>query len=639
MKEKENNTRTVGCSFEKLIPDETHKAKIHDAVNRVHKATILATELLNIHIRNQLENHQGEGLDNVFNGNWLMKAFYEVTSGKKTYEVDADLRAIRALMPTFQRVDRTGLTQIIKSECDNLAAVAWNNVWMHFEKRLLSHVRCSMALSDDAYKALTKGERTKRRLHLMQVAEDLGRNPKEERHSPSNYHAWIDAERTRLGLDEAVGDWSKKWLIDHLKIRTKAHKFLKPMFLMLKRKEEMNRKGFSLYPLRRTLVPRHIRFDQLALRQLLNLGASEYNNAQQRESNKRQKVDSEKHVKRPRRPKEDMVEEKSAAFTEVLDLKAAKVRQRHRFDFGFTTDGVCVRLKYMIPPRKSGHINPVPTRGRHSIDELKSVSRLTLSDLHVVGIDPGKREIVVAVDSDDPKGKKPVRYTLRQRQKDQRSLQYKYEGASPPEITLAIEDLAETNSRSSDLKAFRGYCDRRHKSLDACLGFYAHIGHRQRRWKTYIKTQKSEERLYERLRGMHPVDDKRTMVLAYGSWGLVAGKVGVANKRNPPTIGVGLMNKLAKRFVVALTPEQYTSKTCCKCFKECGPFVELEEKKKKKIRGVRRCQNENCKLIQNRDRTGASNIGTQFNLLFEWKPTIHSMSDEKREFLRLESCF
>jgi hypothetical protein len=473
----------------------------------------------------------------------------------------------------------------------------------------------------------------------MQVAEDLGRNPKEKRRSLSNYHTWIDAERTRLGIDEAVGDWSKNWLIDHLKKKEKTHKFLKPMFLMLKKNEEMNRKGFSLYPLRRTLVPRHIRFDQKALRQLLNLGVSEYNKAHKNESNKRQKVDSEKHVKRPRRPKEDMVEEKSAAFTEVLDLKAAKVRQRHRFDFGFTTDGVCVRLKYMIPPKNSGSLTSLPTRGRHSIDELKRVSRL--SDLHVVGIDPGKREIVVAVDSDDPKGKKPVRYTLRQRQKDQRSLQYKYEGVRErsPEITLAIEDLAETNSRSSDLKAFRGYCAMRHKSLDACLGFYAHIGHRQRRWKTYIKTQKSEERLYERLRGMHPVKDNRTMVLAYGSWGLVAGKVGACNKGNPPTIGVGLMNKLAKRFVVALTPEQYTSKTCCKCFKTCGPFVELEKKKKKKIRGVRRCQNENCKLIQNRDRTGASNIGTQFKLLFEGEGTIHSMSKQEREFLRLGSCF
>ena len=56
------------------------------------------------------------------------------------------------------------------------------------------------------------------------------------------------------------------------------------------------------------------------------------------------------------------------------------------------------------------------------------------------------------------------------------------------------------------------------------------------------------------------------MVLAHGSWGTIAGRTGATcNKGNPPCIGVGLMRKLAKRFVVAITPEQYTSKTCCRC--------------------------------------------------------------------------
>ena len=43
--------RTVACSLDPLIPSEEHKAAIRDAVHRVHKATILATELLNLHVR------------------------------------------------------------------------------------------------------------------------------------------------------------------------------------------------------------------------------------------------------------------------------------------------------------------------------------------------------------------------------------------------------------------------------------------------------------------------------------------------------------------------------------------------------------------------------------------------------------
>lgn len=43
--------------------------------------------------------------------------------------------------------------------------------------------------------------------------------------------------------------------------------------------------------------------------------------------------------------------------------------------------------------------------------------------LHVVGIDPGIREMIVAVDQDNPKDATPVRYTLAQRKKELRTRQ------------------------------------------------------------------------------------------------------------------------------------------------------------------------------------------------------------------------
>ena len=44
------------------------------------------------------------------------------------------------------------------------------------------------------------------------------------------------------------------------------------------------------------------------------------------------------------------------------------------------------------------------------------------------------------------------------------------------------------------------------------------------------------------------------------------------------------------------------------------------------IRGLRICQNEECKLPQNRDRTGASNVGLQFTRLFTERAPIRSMT-------------
>ena len=162
---------------------------------------------------------------------------------------------------------------------------------------------------------------------------------------------------------------------------------------------------------------------------------------------------------------------------------------------------------------------------------------------------------------------------------------------------------------------------------------------RKRRRTSALKAQQSEARLFNRLRGMHDPSDGRTLVLAYGAWGLVAGRPGgVANKGNPPAIGAGLMKKLAKHVVVALTPEHYTSKTCVKCGGLCGPHPTLKTKNNKEIRGLRVCQHEGCGLLQNRDKTGATNIGLQFQKLVSGQPPIRAMSDEEVEFNRLNTC-
>ena len=47
-------------------------------------------------------------------------------------------------------------------------------------------------------------------------------------------------------------------------------------------------------------------------------------------------------------------------------------------------------------------------------------------------------------------------------------------------------------------------------------------------------------------------------------------------------------------------------------------------------------QDEGCKLPMNRDRLGASNIGLNFCRLFRGETPMPTMSDEEREFHRLQ---
>ena len=192
----------------------------------------------------------------------------------------------------------------------------------------------------------------------------------------------------------------------------------------------------------------------------------------------------------------------------------------------------------------------------------------------------------------------------------------------------AEKALAGYNSRTADLEAFCAYCAKRHDTLDDVLQSYANPSFRKRRWKVAIKSQQSEERLYQRLEQLKT--DHRPLVLAYGSWGLVAGRPGSAcNRGIPPCIGVGLMKKLSRRFLVVPTPEAFTSKTCCRCQGACGPWREVEEVRGKAIRGLRRCTQRDCNYLPlNRDRNGAINIGFNFQRLMQGEAPIRAMSRE-----------
>ena len=644
---------TVRCALRKAVLDTSYLDAIRDAVIRANRCTYHATELLNLYVRDRLENHDATGLDGIFTQNWLINAYQAVSQGNgRAAKVDSSVQSVydTHMIDSFDRPNRKGLTQALTYECINLAAVGSTNVWMHFRKRVLSHVRTHYAMDDEAYTALTKDQRRARKLALLQVADDLCRPPTEARRSPQAYHAWITSERTRLGIDATVGAWGDKPLLYHLK--AKPQRFLKAMHTMSISTHAAGRKAFALFPLRRSHVPGHIRFDKKVLDDVLGLGSCY---AAAKAKKRSVDIDSQPHMasgRAPKRKRDDpsLIEEKAEVFNQVLDLRAAGVHRRHHFAFAFTTDGVSLHLNMQVPGKKatktaktSEALATMPVRGIHSIDALKHAAKLDA--MHVIGIDPGKRELVVAVDRDDPKTKPMVRYTLDQRRRDMRTRQYADElrRSRPYPVTAAEEDLSRFNSKAPSLAEFACFGAERRRQLRECPEihkFYDGIEHRNRRRKSAIKAQQSEARLYDRLRGMHDSKkDPRTLVLAYGAWGLVAGRPnGVANKGNPPAIGAGLMKKLALRFVVAPTPEHYTSKTCVKCGGLCGPHPTLKTKFDKDIRGLRVCQHEGCGLLQNRDKTGATNIGLQFQKLVSDQPPLRVMSDEEVEFNRLNTC-
>ena len=62
--------RTVVVGLEKFVPDATHASTIRAAVERVHRCPLLATELLNLYVRDRLQHHNGTRLQLGCGANW-----------------------------------------------------------------------------------------------------------------------------------------------------------------------------------------------------------------------------------------------------------------------------------------------------------------------------------------------------------------------------------------------------------------------------------------------------------------------------------------------------------------------------------------------------------------------------------------
>ena len=223
------------------------------------------------------------------------------------------------------------------------------------------------------------------------------------------------------------------------------------------------------------------------------------------------------------------------------------------------------------------------------------------------------------------------------------------------EVIVSLEQqLSAYNSRSNYPMHLKEYFELRRANMETFYNFYGIHKYRIRRWRTFQKDQKSVATLINSLKAMGTKG--KTTVIAYGAW------ANASSTFNPksiaPCIGKGLRRRIATELVVADTPEHYTSKTCSKCFHECGAFRELELQRRKEakshaktpeeekrasrltIRSIRRCQNEKCGVILNRDRNAASNIATNFKLLFQGQSPLRKQiaTEQQLEKLKCSIC-
>ena len=323
----------------------------------------------------------------------------------------------------------------------------------------------------------------------------------------------------------------------------------------------------------------------------------------------------------------------------------------------FDTDGVAVSLHYVKPElfgktvynggfkelKGSAKIQKASEKafGSDYVTNLPASDRAFLLSGEagaVLAADPGKGVILLVTD-----GVKVVRYTLAQRRhessaaKNSRELRRLAAQKAPGGhstygqlvhrigIVPGLPSGVRRSSKSCHLDRFGHYLQTRLSVAPVLRGFFIRLVFRKLRYRAYCGYKSSEDKLFHRVRQTYG----KVAIILYGDWGRNPNL-----RHQPPSPGVGLRRRVAKRFNVGLTHEAYTSSRCPKCSSSDLEHPRLRGVRdrrtgrfsRREIHHLLRCPNERCACRWwNRDVLGALNILKTGRYALEtgqWHPTF-----------------
>jgi len=573
--------RTFSQSCETLLPNALHLEKVQDAIVRMNRIRMLASELLVMHIHRCLNNDISLP---KFTQTWCKQLFKEVSVVTEGHSKDTSAtddpelsKTMNLHMKDVAKPSRSHMSQMLAGEATLFKAVIITNIELHYKKRLLRFIRWSFhttearVLSPEQYKV--------HKLDMLQITSDMCRTSTEPYTSPACYHSWIEQYRQFFHLSSLLDNTSFGTVL-----KEEPERLLPSMKLMNRAFEGSGLQSFSLLPLTRKFRPGFVAFDYITWKEILSMSHSTSRKEQIAASkakkaaevtngtyeppkvrNKRKKEGRERAEEvakkqrtivlaneTPQEKKERIAKEKeiikenqrlqrlkkqekkntkagecNSFFASIFDIKV-KPPKGYTFNFYVKTDGISARLVFAKDVTKnnlSDCSTKTPTRGLYAIDTIKHFSKLDSSNIQVVGIDPGVHDLIHAVSFDEMlSASKSVslKYSSAQRRFERGSTIFakKMQTEKPDIVLRAEEALSKFNSRSCDMDILMGYFTTRRLYTQDLQDFYCSTRYRVRRWKSFKKDQRSLAGLVSNLKSMR--EDGKTMVLAYGAWANVS---------------------------------------------------------------------------------------------------------------------
>jgi hypothetical protein len=304
------------------------------------------------------------------------------------------------------------------------------------------------------------------------------------------------------------------------------------------------------------------------------------------------------------------------------------------FDYLIYTDGISARVVFRtISSQNKRRGDGFNTRTKNAkidsrqcrktsgtkfqyLSALTKKQRKELSQRPFTAIDPGKNDLFHACHERDggleyfsysTRRKRVEDYTIRRRELIPR-IKYSL-GILPHEQLFARK--AGRGRYSVDLGRFSTYLAHKYAYMRAVEGAYAHQVWNKLAWRGFIRKDQTRNRIVNEFARCAGSD----AIIGVGDW---SHKSRTHLKNSAPTLGIGLLRLLRRRFEhVYLIDEYKTSVSCSACHALCENSVYTKKvvshdkdgnPRFRRVHKILRCTNENCRIYWQRDVNGSSNI-------------------------------
>jgi hypothetical protein len=582
--------------------------KITEAVIKCNKIVINALMFMKLYLLDYYEkNNKLPIIDHVFVNSCMKILCNKHPSGRPPKPEVKQMKDTLTLFynsdykPLINDVDLdyTHLNTVLDYLTTSIITMYENNIKQHYIEYVERYVNIIWKKKATLIKIKDENKDEEKRKELISVfcnelrkiKNDILDISSKKYKSDTKYHQWIkDAKKIIIPNKQ-------KYTKDNLyyDLHCNPQDYLNCMIKMMKEVEEENVMIYNMFPMRNDLISHHIRLDTTTLVHLL--------------MTKKQGIKDDYLTEGNLKKNEDKIW-KFFFRTERQCFKKPNYTFHHMID----TDGVSCSILLLrndmigkrVPNGKTGICN------EQYIDELSDYT--DLKNKKIVGIDPGKSDILYCVDNDNKKAKE-FRYTQDSRRKECKIkkyskiiLEFKKEKIDNKTVVEYETELSKLNRKTLSIDKFKEYIKKKSEINSKLYDFYEKYIFRKLKLNGYINRKKNEQKMINNFKKIFGTSDNT--IIAIGDF-----EQKKHMKYKEPIKGVG-MRKLFRQngYKVYLVDEFRTSCMCSKCKKEsakCDKFITRENPKPYRsgnilVHGATRCKN--CNAVWNRDVNGATNI-------------------------------